>query len=69
MSTTTTPTATISEVSQLEGEPPAHYEQGAAWYEASGRPHVLFPHETRRPAKVLVFYLTEPSPPVLTFDD
>ena len=69
MSTRTTPTTTISEVSQMEGEPPAHYEPGGAWYEASGRPHVLSAHETGRPAKALVLYLTEPSTPVLTFDD
>lgn len=56
-------------VSQMEGEPAVRYEKGTAWYEARGRRHVRFANETDRPAKVLVFYLTEPATPVLTFDD
>jgi quercetin dioxygenase-like cupin family protein len=56
-------------VSQMEGEPATRYGQGAAWYEARRQPHVLFANETDRPAKVLVFYLTEPDTPVLTFHD
>ena len=55
-------------VSQMEGEPPARYEQGQAWFEARGRRHVMFANETDRPATVLVFFLTEPGTPPLAFD-
>ena len=55
-------------VSQMDGEPPARYHQGEAWYEPAGQQHVLFADETERPAKVLVFFLTEPGAPVLAFD-
>ncbi len=55
-------------VSQMEGEPPTRYEQGQAWFEARGRQHVLFANDTDRPATVLVFFLTEPGTPALSFD-
>jgi quercetin dioxygenase-like cupin family protein len=55
-------------VSQMEGEPAVRYQQGEAWYEAHGRKHVMFANESDRPAKVLVFFLTEPGTPALAFD-
>ena len=55
-------------VSQMDGEPAARYEQGDAWYEGRGQRHVLFANDGERPAKVLVFFLTEPGTPVLAFD-
>ena len=55
-------------VSQMDGAPAARFQQGDAWYEARGRQHTLFANETDRPAKVLVFFLTEPATPVLSFD-
>jgi quercetin dioxygenase-like cupin family protein len=57
-----------SVVSQMDGEPYHRYDQGTAWYESNGRQHVLFANEGERPATVLVFYLTEPGSPALTFD-
>ena len=55
-------------VTQMEGEPPMRYQEGDAWYEARGQRHLMFANETDRPAKVLVFFLTEPGTPVLAFD-
>ena len=57
-------------VSQMDGDgEPVEYRAGDAWYEPRGRRHVTFGNETDRPATVLVFFLTEPGVPVLTFDD
>ena len=55
-------------VSQMDGEPAARYEQGDVWSEDRGQRHLVFANEGDRPAKVLVFFLTEPGTPVLAFD-
>ena len=54
--------------SQMDGEPVQRYEAGQAWYERREQPHVAFGNDGDTGARVLVFFLTEPGQPVLSFD-
>lgn len=55
--------------SRLDGETEVRrYDAGDAWYEPPGRRHVAFGNPSDAAATVLVFFLTEPGSPVLTFD-
>ena len=57
-------------VSQMEAEGASReYRAGEAWFEPRAQRHVVFANETDAPATVLVFFLTEPDTPVLTFDE
>ena len=54
---------------QMEGEPAREYEAGQAWYEARDHLHLRIGNDSSDAwAKILVFYLTEPSQPVLVFE-
>jgi quercetin dioxygenase-like cupin family protein len=54
--------------SQMDGEPAEHYETGQAWYERHEQRHLAFGNDGDVTARVLVFYLTRPGHPVLSFD-
>jgi quercetin dioxygenase-like cupin family protein len=56
-------------VSQMEGSPSREYSQGESWFEAEDCFHVDAGNDSGAPAKILVFYLTEPGRPVLVFED
>jgi quercetin dioxygenase-like cupin family protein len=53
-------------VSQMKGEPPQEYGPGDFWYEPRDHVHLDIGNDSSdQPAKVLVFYLTEPGQPIL----
>jgi quercetin dioxygenase-like cupin family protein len=55
-------------VSQMEGDAPREYGPGDSWYEGRDHLHLHAGNDSPdRPAKILVFYLTEPGQPVLVF--
>jgi quercetin dioxygenase-like cupin family protein len=54
---------------RLSGQEPHTYGPGEAWYEPSGRPHTSFGNAGDIDAQVVVFYVTEPGQPVITFAD
>ena len=56
-------------VSQMEGSPPREYSQGEFWFEAEDCFHLDADNDTNAPAKILVFYLTEPGNRMLVFED
>jgi quercetin dioxygenase-like cupin family protein len=53
--------------SRLEGEEARTFTAGDAWYEPRERRHVEFGNDGDTDAQVVVFYVTEPGRPVLTF--
>lgn len=54
--------------SQMHGESAERYETGQAWHERREQRHLAFGNDGDATARVLVFYLTEPGQPVLSFD-
>ena len=54
----------------MEGEEAREYEAGQAWYEARDPLHVYIGNDSPDAwAKILVFYLTEPSQPVVVLEE
>ncbi|WP_434045316.1 cupin domain-containing protein [Sorangium cellulosum] len=50
----------------LDGQPPVRYTQGQTWSEAPGQLHSVSRNESATaPAKLLVFFVTEPGKPVV----
>ena len=56
-------------VSQMDGDVAHAYDAGDAWFEQRAQRHLTFANETDQTATVVVFFITEPGQPVLSFDE